>query len=138
MCYNLIFCIDWNFLIGRTSFASYILSSSTFQLFGFFGVVLGDFHKHKLKTFRVKNLVKMTYINAARTTKNILSSSTNCDTLCLRLTVIKTDWCDYGSFFQKPWHTFLSYFFSTSSEDIQCSVVLPIRDMWKLNMFIVS
>ena len=58
-----------------------------------------------------KVLVKMTYINAARTTKNILSSSTNCDTLCLRLTVIKTDWCDYRSFFQKPWHTFLSYFF---------------------------
>ena len=33
-------------------------------------------------------------------------------------------------------HFFLT-FFSTSSEDIQCSVVLPIRDMWKLNMFIV-
>ena len=60
----------------------------------------------------LKNLVKMTHINAARTTKNILSSSTNCDTLCLRLTVIKTDWCDYRSFFPKTlaYISFLLFF----------------------------
>ena len=81
---------------------------------------------------------------------NIWSSLANCDTLCRRLTVIKTDRCDYSEAFPKisthylvadiriRRYIYISIHYNTSLKKPWHTFVFPNQDMWKLNMFIVS